>query len=58
MQEIREDIIQAYKKYSINLTFLRSIVEYDDAQGSIHCAPYESNEERSLGLRLNLEEDP
>ena len=57
MQEIREDIIQAYKKYSINLKFLRSSVEYDDAQGSIHCTPYESNEERLLGLKLNLEED-
>ena len=32
-------------------------MEYDDAQGSIHCTPYESNEERLLGLKLNLEED-
>ena len=52
MQEIREDIIQAYKKYSINLKFLRSTVQYDDT-GSL----YESKEERSLGLKLNFEED-
>ena len=57
MQDTRKDMIQAYKKYSINLKFLRSTVEYDDAQGSIHCTPYESNEERLLGLKLNLEED-
>ena len=30
MQEIIEDIIQAYKKYPINLKFLRSTVQYDD----------------------------
>ena len=32
-------------------------MQYDDTEGSVHCAPYESNEERLLGLKLNLEED-